>query len=123
MAYSISVKRVYEAPSPTNGYRILVDRLWPRGLSRDHAAIDEWMKEIAPSQELRRWFAHDETKWNEFQERYKAELDSDECAVWINTILQNLKSRDVTLLFAAKNAEKNNAVVLRHLLETRRSVS
>lgn len=123
MAYSISVKRVYEASSPTNGYRILVDRLWPRGLSRDHAAIDEWMKEIAPSQELRRWFAHDETKWNEFQERYKAELDTDECGAWINTILQNLKSRDVTLLFAAKNAEKNNAVVLRYVLETRRSVS
>lgn len=120
MAYSISAKRIYEAPSPTDGHRILVDRLWPRGLRRDHAAIDEWMKEIAPSHELRRWFAHDETKWNVFQERYQAELATGARAALMNTILQKLKSRDVTLLFAAKNEHQNNAVVLEHVLDAKR---
>jgi len=120
MAFSISVKRVYEAPLPTDGYRILVDRLWPRGLSSDHAVIDEWMKEIAPSHELRRWFAHDPTKWDSFQKMYRAELDTDQCAALINTILERAKTRDVTLLFAAKNEAQNNAVVLKQAIETTR---
>ncbi|MEM9569901.1 MAG: DUF488 family protein [Pseudomonadota bacterium] len=120
MAYSISVKRVYEAPSPTDGYRILVDRLWPRGLSRDHAAFDAWMKEIAPSHALRRWFAHDPKKWGEFQERYRAELETDTCAALIKSILERAKLEDVTLLFAAKNEKQNNVIVLKHVLDAQR---
>ena len=120
MVHSISIKRAYEAPLPTDGYRILVDRLWPRGLSRDHAAIDEWMKEIAPSHELRRWFAHDPKKWNAFQQRYQAELVTNTCTALIKAILEKAKSQDVTLLFAAKNEEQNNAIVLKHVLCTQR---
>ena len=119
MAYSISVKRVYEAPSPADGYRILVDRLWPRGLSRDHAAFDAWMKEIAPSHELRRRFAHDPAKWTEFQARYQAELDTEMSIALINTIREKAKSQDVTLLFSAKNERHNNAIVLKHVLENK----
>lgn len=119
MAYSISIKRAYEAPSPKDGYRILVDRLWPRGLSRDRAAIDEWMKEIAPSHELRRWFAHDPEKWAEFQEEYEAELNTDTRGALINGIREKVKSQDVTLLFSAKNNAQNNAVVLKHVLDTK----
>jgi len=120
MAYSISVKRVYESPSPTDGYRILVDRLWPRGLSRDHAAFDAWMKEIAPSHELRRWFAHDPAKWAEFQEKYQAELDTEMSIALIKAIREKVKSQDVTLLFSAKDERHNNAIVLKHVLEARR---
>lgn len=120
MVYSISVKRVYEAPLPTDGYRILVDRLWPRGLSRDRAAVDEWMKEIAPSHGLRHWFAHDPKKWIAFQQRYRLELKSEASAALLNSIRQKARTQDVTLLFAAKNEEHNNAVVLRDLLETKR---
>lgn len=119
MVHSISIKRAYEAPLPTDGYRILVDRLWPRGLSRDHAAIDEWMKEIAPSHELRRWFAHDPKKWNAFQQRYQAELSTKASTALTRAILERAKSRHVTLLFAAMNEEQNNAVVLKHVLETK----
>lgn len=120
MAYSISVKRVYESPLPTDGYRILVDRLWPRGLSRDHAAFDAWMKEIAPSHELRRWFAHDPAKWAEFREKYQAELETEMRAALINTIREKAKSQDVTLVFSAKDERHNNAIVLKHVLEARR---
>ena len=120
MVYSISIKRIYEPPSPADGYRILVDRLWPRGVTRDHAAIDQWMKEIAPSHELRRWFAHDLVKWPAFQERYQAELGSDTCTALINAILETAESQPVTLLFTAKTDAQNNAVVLKHVLEARR---
>ena len=120
MAYSIRIKRVYETPSPTDGYRILVDRLWPRGLSRDHAVLDAWMKEIAPSHALRRWFAHDPAKWDAFQDKYKTELSTASCIALINTLLDLAKSQDVTLLFSAKSETQNNAVVLRQVLEAQR---
>jgi uncharacterized protein YeaO (DUF488 family) len=120
MTYSIRVKRVYDAASPTDGYRILVDRLWPRGLTHDRAAIDEWMKEIAPSHDLRHWFAHDSNKWTAFREHYQIELDTDAGRALINTIREKAQSQDVTLLFSAKNEEENNAVVLKHILETKR---
>ncbi len=120
MAYSIRIKRVYETPSPTDGYRILVDRLWPRGLSRDHAVLDAWMKEIAPSHALRRWFAHDPAKWDAIQDKYKAELSTASCIVLINTLLDLAQSQDVTLLISAKSDTQNNAVVLRQVLEAQR---
>lgn len=122
MVHSISIKRVYEPPSPADGYRILVDRLWPRGVKRDHAAIDQWMKEIAPSHELRRWFAHDPVKWPAFHARYQAELSTDTCTALINSILETAKSQPVTLLFAAKSEAHNNAVVLKHVLEIKGSL-
>ena len=111
---------MYEAPSPTDGYRILIDRLWPRGLSRDHAALDAWMKEVAPSHALRRWFAHDPAKWDEFQQRYQVELATDACAALIDAIREKAKSQNVTLLFSAKNEQINNAIVLKHVLDHHR---
>lgn len=120
MSYSISIKRAYEAPSPTDGYRILVDRLWPRGLGQDHAAIHAWMKEIAPSHELRRWFAHDPKKWRGFQEKYRAELETDTRRALLSSISKTAQSQDVTLVFAARNDTQNNAIVLQQVLEARR---
>ena len=114
----IILKRVYEAPSPEDGKRILVERLWPRGLTKEAAKIDLWLKEIAPSPELRRWFAHDWAKWQEFQDRYRAELEEngEEAAKLRNMIEAGV----VTFVFAARDVEKNSAVVLRSYLETTR---
>ncbi len=108
----ISVKRIYDAPEKNDGYRVLVDRLWPRGISKDSAHIDEWLKELAPSDALRKWFHHDPERWQEFQKRYTTELNSSA----LQEILQRLgtmaKKKKVTLLFGAKDIEHNNAVVL-----------
>jgi uncharacterized protein YeaO (DUF488 family) len=108
----ISIKRIYDAREKSDGYRILVDRLWPRGISKDSAHIDEWLKELAPSDALRKWFNHDPERWQEFQKRYKTELNSPA----LREILQRLgtmaKKKKVTLLFSAKDIEHNNAVVL-----------
>lgn len=114
---SIQVKRVYEAPSSGDGLRILVDRLWPRGLSRDKAALDHWFKDLAPSHELRRWYGHDPEKWMDFQRRYLAELHQaapESLSLlkhWIN------ERRLLTFLFSARNLERNNAVALKVFLE------
>jgi uncharacterized protein YeaO (DUF488 family) len=111
----VRLKRVYDPPSPEDGVRVLVDRLWPRGLKRGAAAIDLWLKEAAPSAELRRWFGHDPRRWTEFQERYRAELAANSLAV---AALRDLigQGRPLTLLFAAKDAAHNNAVVLQDML-------
>ncbi|RII29207.1 MAG: hypothetical protein CXR31_02220 [Geobacter sp.] len=110
----VKLKRIYDAPAPDDGRRVLVDRLWPRGIAKDEARLDDWLKEIAPSDELRKWFGHDPTKWEEFRERYRAELDSH------GDLLAGLrdvaKKGTVTLLYAAKDEEHNNAVVLDELL-------
>ena len=110
----IGIKRVYDAPSAHDGKRILIDRLWPRGLKKDEAAIDEWMKEIAPSDDLRKWFSHDPSKWLEFKKRYKKELEGK------SELLAQLKGYarhgTVTVLYAAKDTEHNNAVVLKEVL-------
>jgi uncharacterized protein YeaO (DUF488 family) len=111
----IRLKRVYDAPSPDDGVRVIVDRLWPRGLKRDAAKVDVWLKDVAPSTELRRWFGHDPGRWDEFQKRYRAELSKNPEAV--ATLRDLLKSaKRVTLLFAARDAEHNNAIVLRDVL-------
>ena len=112
---NIQVKRVYDPPSADDGLRVLVDRLWPRGLSKASLKLDEWMKEIAPSNELRQWFGHDESKWEEFQKRYFKELDNH--SDLIEQLLQKSHTGKLTLLFAAKDEEHNNAVALKKYLE------
>jgi uncharacterized protein YeaO (DUF488 family) len=107
---NLSVKRAYEHPSTADGVRVLVDRLWPRGLSRTAAAVDLWLKDLAPSAELRRWFAHDPRKWKEFCRRYAAELDANSRAV--AALHGAIRHGRVTLLFAAWDRERNNAVAL-----------
>lgn len=117
MAFSLHIKRVYEKPSASDGYRILIDRLWPRGLTRDRAAIHEWMKELVPSHELRRWFGHDPDRWAEFQIRYRAELERGGGGALLNAIRERTVTENVTLLFAAKSMTENNAAVLKQILD------
>lgn len=112
----IAIKRVYDAPLRNDGRRILIDRLWPRGLKKDDAQIDEWIKDIAPSHELRKWFSHDPEKWPEFQLRYETELSSENNRSILMRLAQASQSEQITLLFAAKDIEHNNAVVVAHLL-------
>jgi len=114
----IKVKRVYDAPESGDGFRILVDRLWPRGLSKDKADVDLWLKDVAPSDELRKWFGHDPEKWVEFQRAYWTELDTKKEQV--DTIRQKAKGHTVTLLFSAHDAEHNNAIALKGYLEAKR---
>ncbi len=111
------VKRVYDPPAKSDGLRILVDRLWPRGLSKQSAKIDHWLRDVAPSNRLRQWFAHDPAKWEEFKRRYAKELDRNPEA--IAELRKLLSKHKATLLFAAKDAERNNAVVLRGYLGRR----
>lgn len=112
----IKIKRVYESSSEDDGFRILVDRIWPRGVSKEKANLDLWMKEIAPSNDLRKWFSHDPKKWEEFENKYKNELkDKKEL---INKIKETEKDKGkVTLIYSAKDKEHNNAVVLEHILK------
>lgn len=110
----ITVKRAYDPPSPDDGMRILVDRLWPRGVNKEKSKIDVWLKEIAPSNELRKWFSHDPARWEDFKNRYKEELKKK--ADLFETIRKEIKKGRVTLLFAAKDIEHNNAVVLKEAL-------
>ena len=114
---TLNLKRVYLPPAPADGCRILVDRLWPRGLSREAAKIDLWLKEIAPSTELRKWFGHESEKWPEFQKRYAAELKQHDAAV--TELRAQLRKGPATLLFGAHNETQNNAVVLQEYLRHR----
>ena len=111
---AIQLKRVYEAPSSSDGTRILVDRLWPRGLTKEKARVDIWLKEVAPSDELRKWFAHDPARWSEFKARYKAELKHNSAQLAL--LKQAVAKGPTTLLFGAKDTEHNEAVVLQNLL-------
>ena len=117
----ISVKRAYDKPDPKDGLRILVDRLWPRGLSKDDAKLDLWLKAVAPSNELRRWYQHDSKKWPEFKKRYFAELDNNPEAV--NELMEHLKKQRVVFLYSAKEAEYNNAVALKEYLMSQHAPS
>lgn len=111
----IRIKRVYAEPAADDGLRLLVDRLWPRGLSKEKARLDDWLKELAPSDELRKWFGHDPARWEEFRERYRQELAGRPEAL---ARLRALAAREtVTLLFAAHDEAHNNAVVLKELLD------
>lgn len=110
----VMLKRAYELPAKTDGERILVDRLWPRGLAKVKAKIDIWLKDVAPSTELRQWFGHDPEKWSEFKRRYRVELKN-------NPVLSELQilshQRDVTLIYAARDQLHNEAVVLKKILD------
>ena len=111
---AINLKRVYEEKSDEDGYRVFVDRLWPRGVSKEDAHFDEWLKELAPSTELRKWFDHKPERFDEFSKRYKEELQ--EHKEDLEKLSELLKSKTITLLFAAKNTEINNAMVIRDIL-------
>lgn len=117
MKPDIRCRRVYDPPRETDGRRILVDRIWPRGLSRNDAAIDLWLKDIAPSAELRKWFGHDPERWEAFVDRYARELDDNPQAV--EQLLGIARSGPVTLVYAARDTEYNNAWALKIYIEDR----
>ncbi len=106
------IKRAYEPASDGDGYRVLVDRLWPRGVSKEKAHLDAWVKEIAPSTELRRWFGHDPERWDEFQRRYRAELAEPERRHLIDELAERATHGPVTLIYGARDTAHNEAVVL-----------
>ncbi|MBT1696819.1 DUF488 domain-containing protein [Fulvivirgaceae bacterium PWU4] len=110
----VSIKRIYESPVAQDGYRILIDRLWPRGIKKESAAIDLWLKEVAPSPELRTWFNHDPEKWTTFQKKYKLELKNNPAWRALRQLAGQHKA--LTLLFAAKDEKHNHAVLLARLL-------
>lgn len=112
---TIAVKRAYDPPAKSDGTRVLVDRLWPRGIKKEHAQIHLWLKEAAPSAELRRWFAHDPAKWHTFKTRYFNALDDTPDAV--GTLLDKARRGDITLVYAARETRYNNAVALKAYLE------
>lgn len=111
----IKVERIYNNPRGNSTFRILVDRLWPRGLSKDKVKVDLWPKDIAPSNSLRRWFSHDERKWDEFKHRYFKELEKN--AEFVSTIIDRAKEGPITLLYGAKEEKFNNAMALKEYLE------
>lgn len=113
---NITLKRAYEKPGKRDGLRILVDRLWPRGLAKADARIDVWMKSLAPSSGLRRWYGHDRQKWDEFRRKYFAELDANPAPV--EELHGLIETHDVVLLFGTRDTECNNAVALKEYLET-----
>lgn len=108
------IKRVYEQPDKSDGTRILVDRLWPRGLTKEKAQVDLWLKEIAPSAELRKWFGHDPDKWTEFKTRYKAEIDGNPKLVAL--LKEKIADGKVTLVYGAKDEQHNQAKALQQIL-------
>ena len=117
----IKIKRVYDKPLKADGYRILVDRLWPRGLTKEAAALDEWAKELAPTTGLRNWFDHDPDYWEEFQRKYKAELKQSSA---LDDFIERHKSRkNLTLVYATKYDKLTHALVLQKILESRNNAS
>lgn len=110
----VKIKRIYDEPDAKDGLRLLVDRLWPRGLSKERAGVDRWLKEVAPSDELRRWFGHDPARWQEFRTRYLGELEAHRAL--LDEVSDLAAKQSVTLLYAASDEEHNNAVVLKELL-------
>jgi len=115
---NLALKRAYEHPGARDGFRILVDRIWPRGVSKEAAAIDLWLKEIAPSTALRKWFGHDPAKWSQFRDRYFRELDANRDAV--AELRKRARQRKVTLVYGAKDETHNQAVALKDYLSTDR---
>lgn len=111
----VNLRRVYDAPAEEDGYRVLVDRLWPRGVAKDRLKHDLWLKDIAPSPELRRWFGHDPQRWEEFRRRYVAELETK--SEIVAELLERAKKQPLTLLYAARDPQHNHALVLKDYLE------
>jgi len=114
-AMRVRIRRVYEPPSPDDGQRVLVDRVWPRGISKDKLKDTTWLKEVAPSTELRRWFAHDPEKWDEFRQRYREELTHK--GDLIGLLKRKAKAGTITLVYAARDEEHNGALVLQQFLQ------
>lgn len=119
MGARVWIRRAYEEPTRNDGYRVLIDGLWPRGVSKDEIAVDEWMRDIAPSSELRKWFGHDPARWEEFRERYRSELEAH--GELLDQLVECARRGRVTLVFGARDAEHSNARVLRELIEERLS--
>ena len=115
----IRLKRAYDAAGDADGYRILVDRIWPRGVSKEKLRLDDWPKELAPSTELRKWIHHDPKKWEEFKKRYFEELEDQKEA--LEALEKTCREKTLTLVFAAKDTERNNAAALKDFLEARMS--
>jgi uncharacterized protein YeaO (DUF488 family) len=113
---TVAQKRVYEEPEPSDGVRVLVDRLWPRGLSKERAQVDVWLKDVSPSRDLRIWFGHDPAKFDEFRRRYEVELAEEPGRAAFAELREMARKQHVTLVFAAHDTEHCNAVVLRELL-------
>jgi uncharacterized protein YeaO (DUF488 family) len=113
----IRLKRACEEPNPEDGKRILVERLWPRGLKKERAKIDEWLKDVAPSTELRKWYAHDPSKWNKFKQRYWKELDSKTDIV--SSLAKQTEESKVTFVFGSREEKLNNAEALKEYIETK----
>lgn len=116
MSVAIVIKRAYEDPAPADGYRVLVDRIWPRGKRKEALALDQWAKELGPSTALRQWFGHDPQRWEEFRERYRRELDAPPSRELLTSLLHSAKGRKLTLVYSARDEQRNQAVVLRELL-------
>jgi uncharacterized protein YeaO (DUF488 family) len=115
--FMIKTKRVYEKPTASDGIRLLIDRVWPRGLKKEELALDAWLKDVAPSERIRKWFGHDPRKWTEFRRRYFAELRG-KTGVW-TAILEKARKSNVTLLYGARDTEHNNAAALRDFLNVK----
>ena len=117
----VKIKRVYDAPAASDGARVLVDRLWPRGMTKEAAALDAWLKEVAPSDELRKWYHAHLEQWGEFRKRYMRELNSETAHEGLQKLYDlALQKRGLTMLYAAKNVEQNHALVLKKLIEGER---
>ncbi len=114
MILDIRTKRVYEPPDARDGFRVLVDRIWPRGMAKEQVRADLWLRDVAPSTALRKWFAHDPSKWEEFKKRYFAELDKNPESVHV--LLEAAAKGTLTLLFSARDAEHNQAIALKEYL-------
>ena len=115
----ISTKRVYEGYASSDGYRVLVDRLWPRGLSKSKAHVDLWAKDIAPSAELRQWYEHDPAKWPEFQKRYRRELATPAARAVLDDLVRRARARRVTLVYSSRAGDISNAAALQRMLDRR----
>jgi uncharacterized protein YeaO (DUF488 family) len=113
----VKIKRVYEAPEESDGERILVDRIWPRGLTRESARLSRWARDLAPSTELRKWFGHDPERWTDFRAMYARELDDSAKRALIGELARDARHATVTLLYAARDTEHNNAVLLKESIE------
>jgi uncharacterized protein YeaO (DUF488 family) len=116
---SIQIRRIYDPPTPEDGYRVLLDRIWPRGVTKEQARLDAWAKEIAVSSELRRWFGHDPARWDEFRRRYRTELEAPERQPVLDALLRRARQGTITIVYAARDKQHNNAVVLAELLAER----
>jgi len=113
----VRLRRVYDPPSAEDGERFLVERLWPRGLTKERAHVSGWLKELAPTDELRRWFGHEPDRWPEFQQRYRAQLQAPEKRELLRQLAERARSGTITLVFAARDTEHNNALALKEVLE------